>query len=335
MLNGKIDLCWTLLSPLSHIGESVGPDSYLATQSILDPFGRPIEVFTYSGNAIRGMLRDSGAKYFLDNLSGEDATVQVPLEVFYLLWSGGAIGGRQTIDIDQARKIRQAVPHLSIFGGGVGNQILPGKLNVGDALPLCSETQHLLPENVREPGGVSWRAMTAERSYTRTDDAKDENKRIYLHDPESMPMLEGRQALLLADPDEEKKRQEKREKDQDRPQQMRYTVEVLQPGARLWSEIVFFDLLEIELGALTAAFADWAKRPVLGGKSNVGMGKVSLDATIILHGEEPQNYITVNKDVALFGDVARDSKRAYDEYLRKYQAYLAHNKEELVDLVGV
>ena len=57
-MNGKIETVFTLLSPLSHIGESIGPNSYLATQDMLDANGNPIEVFVYSGNALRGMWRD-------------------------------------------------------------------------------------------------------------------------------------------------------------------------------------------------------------------------------------------------------------------------------------
>lgn len=324
---------WTLLAPLSHIGESVGPDSYLATQEILGPDGMPTEVFVYSGNAIRGTLRDAGAKYFQDHLI-PGAIAQAPLELFYLLWSGGSIGGDQKLDIEQAQKLRQMVPHLSILGGGIGNQILPGKLNVGDGYPLCKETQHLIPEELRDPEAITWRAMTAERSYTRTDDAKDENKRTYYKGAEEVAQLPGGEQLqLLADSAEEAKRQEKRDKQKDRPQQMRYMVEVLQAGARLWSEITFFDCVEVELGALVACFEEWGKRPVLGGKSNVGMGKVKLDAKLQLHGQAPEPFVTVDGRVAL-GNKAVQCKDAYDAYLRKYGDYLEENREGLVSLIG-
>jgi len=335
-ISGRLSLAWTLLSPLSHIGESVGPDSYLATQSILDPAGRPTEVFVYSGNAIRGMLRDAGAKYLLDHLS-RDSIVQVPLEVFYLLWSGGAIGGDQKIDIDQARRIRKVMPHLSIFGGGVGNQIMPGKLSVSDALPLCAETQHLLPGQWRKPNAVSWRAMTAERSYTRTDDAKDENKRVYLIDPadqlEALPG--GQQVSMLADPDAERRRQEKRDKAQSKPQQMRYTVEVLQPGAQLWSEIDFIDLLEVELGALVAAFDEWAKRPTIGGKANVGMGRVALESHLSINTyDEPEAFLAVNQEDRFLSRRATEARDSYDDYLGKYREHLETNREGMVRLIG-
>lgn len=63
-LDGKI----TLLSPLSHIGESAGPDSFLAQDVIVGPDGRPVECFTYSGNAFRGHLRDLCMVYMTEKL---------------------------------------------------------------------------------------------------------------------------------------------------------------------------------------------------------------------------------------------------------------------------
>ncbi|MCK9328186.1 MAG: hypothetical protein M0P69_22000, partial [Bacteroidales bacterium] len=119
-LDGKV----TLLSPMSHIGESSGPDSFLSQDIIIGPDGQPVEAFVYSGNAFRGQLRDLAAMYMTDRLGG----ITYNPDVFYLLFSGGSLGGAQSVDIDQARMYRRNVPMLSVFGGGVGNQILAGKL---------------------------------------------------------------------------------------------------------------------------------------------------------------------------------------------------------------
>ena len=222
-MNGKIETVFTLLSPLSHIGESIGPNSYLATQDMLDAKGNPISVFAYSGNALRGMWRDAGAEYMLKKL-GSGATLQIPLELFYLFFSGGAIGGDQAIDIDQARRIREQIPHLSIFGGGVGNMLLPGKLSVGEALPVCRELAHIIPDYVSGNRELSARQMTTEVSYSRKDDAKDDLLRPYLQDA-GVPQIEGPQMTLLPDSEQEKKKEKK-----ENPQQMRYTMEVSLPG---------------------------------------------------------------------------------------------------------
>lgn len=325
-LNGYLDGVYTLQAPLSHIGESHGPDSYLATQDIIGSDGVPVEVFVYSGNAIRGMLRDCGSKYFLDKL-GSGAILQIPLQMFYFLFSGGSIGGDQSIDIDQARGIRERLPIASIFGGGVGNQILPGKLCVNDAWPISRECSHFIPEEYSPAELISWRQMTTERSYTRTDDAKDERKRQYLFD-ENLQALEGGQIQMLPEAKEEKKKKKK----DDAPMQMRYTIEVMQAGTRLYHRIDARDMTEIEMGALVSAIVEWGKSPYIGGQARIGMGRATLEYKWHPIGEESEHFIEVS-DTILLGDTAKETKAKYDEYLSEYTQYLEEHKESLVKMV--
>lgn len=325
-MRGKIEAVFTLLSPLSHIGESIGPNSYLATQEMLDAEGNPIEVFTYSGNALRGMWRDAGAEYMLKKLGG-NATLQIPLEIFYLFFSGGAIGGDQSMDVDQARRIRKQIPHLSIFGGGVGNVILPGKLSVGEALPVCRELAHIIPDDIPGNRDLSARQMTTEISYSRKDDAKDDLLRPYLQDA-GFPQIEGQQMTLLPDPEQEKKKEKK-----EKPQQMRYTMEVFCRGAVLWQETVFRDMHEIELGAFVAAVAKWAENPYIGGQNRIGMGRVKAEMYFQPFGEKKEPFITVG-DKCLLAERAREAKARYDEFLKKYAAYLEEHRDGLAKAIS-
>lgn len=323
-LNGYLEGSYKLLAPLSHIGESHGIDSYLATQDIIGHDGRPTEVFVYSGNAIRGMLRDCGAKYFLDNLS-QNKLLQVPLAMFYFLFSGGTIGGDQKVDIDQARNIRKMVPIASIFGGGVGNQILAGKLCVNDAYPCCAECAHFIPAQYIPDGALlSWRQMTTERSYTRTDDAKDERK-IHFIAPD-VKQLEG--SALFEEPAKKEKKKD------DAPVQMRYTVEVLQAGSQLYHRIDVRDLSDIEMGALTSAIYEWSKSPYIGGKANIGMGRAHVEYVWRPFNGEEELFIKTTQEVPLLGKLASETKQAYDQYLHEYNQYLEQEKESLVKLLG-
>jgi len=328
MLNGRIENIFTLMSPLSHIGESLGINSYLATQIILDNFGNPTEVFVYSGNAIRGMWRDSGAKYMLDKL-GDNLKLQIPLDLFYLLFSGGSIGGDQSIDIDQARKIREKVPHLSLFGGGVGNMLLPGKINVGEGLPVCRELSHIIPDDCPGSRDLSWRQMTTENSYSRKDDAKDELLRPYINESGNAPQLEAQQMTLLGD-NQDKKSKEKK----DKPQQMRYTIETICRGTVLWQEIIFQDLTEIELGALVAAIAEWSKTPFLGGQARIGMGKVKLESWIELYGKERERFLNIDNGKCLLNQPAQEAKQKYDEFLSQYNGYIEERRDNLIKAIG-
>jgi len=263
-LDGKI----TLLSALSHIGESLGTDSYLSEDIIIGPDGQPVECFLYSGNSFRGILRDMAAKYLLDKLGG----VAIPLDTFHLLFSGGSIGGPQAVDIDQARAYRKALPALSIFGGGVGNQIMEGKLKIGAMYPLVKECQRVIPEKYRDEKAPSWKKWTYEKSYTRRDDSKQENMRKYIADAE---LLAGpkQQGLLIGETEAPKKKKEK-----DAPAtQMRYTVELLAAGAIMYQRIYLQDMSDLELGAFVSALHEFQKAPFLGGKSGTGHGLCEIE----------------------------------------------------------
>jgi len=323
-MKGKLEGVLTMLSPLSHIGESHGPDSYLDTQYIIGLGGRPVETFVYHGNAFRGMLRDKGAKYFLDRIGDK---VQVPLDVFYLLFSGGNISGDQSIDIDQARKIRQSVPIISIFGGGVGNQILPGKLQIGDGYPLCSETKHLIPEQLRNEEAVSWRVMTTERSFSRVDDAKNENLNVYLIDSSVKQLETGEQIDLLG------QEEEKPKKKKEQPQQMRYTIEVLAAGTQLWFRIDLLSMSELEFGALMSCFAEWSQAPYIGGQNRIGMGRVSASFDYYSGDGTKEHLLDISHNQIKLGPTAEKTKDLYDRFLDQYALYLADNDERLVRLL--
>ena len=327
-LDGKI----TLLSPMSHIGESSGPDSFLSTDQIIGPDGRPTDVSVYSGNAFRGMLRDKAAEYMTEKLGG----LQYNPAVFYLLFSGGSLGGDQSVDIDQARMYRRNVPMLSVFGGGVGNQILTGKIKVGAMYPLVRECQRVLPEHLRQEDAPSWRQWTFEKSFTRMDDAKNENLRKYLAGSENDGLLPAanQQALL---PGETPAAEEKKKKKDDPPQQMRYTIEMLAAGSVLYQRIDLCDLTDLELGAFVSALVEFSKNPYIGGKSGTGHGLVEVEYTWRKAGDKESQgkFLSVSSDCLWLSAPAEEAKGKYDDFLmRLYDQYLENKAEELTKLLA-
>jgi hypothetical protein len=323
-LDGKI----TLLSPLSHIGESSGPDSFLSQDIIIGPDGRPVECFVYSGNAFRGHLRDLGAVYMTEKLGG----LQYSPAVFYLLFSGGSLGGDQSVDIDQARMYRRNVPMLSVFGGGVGNQILTGKIKVGAMYPLVTECQRVLPEHLRQEDAPSWRQWTFEKSFTRMDDAKNENLRQYLVDPAQAALPGAEQKLLTGEAPET----EQKKKKEDPPQQMRYTVEMLAAGAVLYQRIDLCDMSDLELGAFVSALVEFSKHPYIGGKSGTGHGLVDVEYTWRPAGtrESAGKFLSISTDRLWLSQPAEEAKGKYDDFLvRLYDQYLENKADELTKLL--
>lgn len=318
MHNIRLDGTITLLSPLSHIGESIGPDSYLSQDIIIGPDGRPVEVFVYSGNAFRGILRDLAAIYMTEKLGN----IKYNPAVFYLLFSGGSLGGDQSVDIDQARMYRRNIPMLSVFGGGVGNQILTGKVKIGSMYPCVRECQRVLPAHLRQDDAPSWRQWTFDKSFTRMDDAKNENRRTYL--------LENSQDTLLLDGKKEKKKDET-------PQQMRYTIEMLAAGAVMYQRIDLCDMTDLELGAFVSALVEFSKASYIGGKSGTGHGLVEIEYTWRKAGDQDSQgkFLSVGNDCLWLSKPAEDVKNQYDRFLvEMYDKYLSENAEELTLLLA-
>jgi len=306
---------FTLRSPLSHIGESISTTSYLVQEPLMQPDGSIEEVFCYNGNAWRGQLRDLAASYMLDYLG----QARVPLEAFHLLFSGGRIGGDQVVDINAARAMRRAIPMISLFGGGVGNQILPGKLRVMNSYPICQEAAVVLPDQfLGEAARRSYRGMTFEKSFSRKDDGKDERVREYLME-EPAGLLEG--------PTRKK----------DGPaDQMRMTSELLAAGVKLYTEIECLDVSEVELGVLVSALHRFSRSPHIGGQSNRGHGKVRLDYRILdMDTGEERDFVRVSDGPALLAPPAKAAKEAYDQHLcDQYNAMLESQGGEIRALLG-
>lgn len=326
--NIRLDGTITLLSPLSHIGESIGPDSFLSQDIIVGPDGRATEAFVYSGNAFRGLLRDLSAIYMTEKLGN----MQYPLEVFYLLFAGGSLGGPQSVDIDQARMYRRNVPHLSVFGGGVGNQILNGKIKVGSMYPLVAECQRVLPESLRDPAAPSWKQWTFEKSFTRMDDAKREDRRTYLEGAEMDGLLATpKQQLLIAGEEAPRKKKE------DPPQQMRYSVEMLAAGSVMYQRIDLVDMTDLELGSFVAALDQFSKYPYVGGKSGTGHGLVEAEYSWRPAGDKESAgvFARIGTDCLKLCPEAQEAKTKYDCFLKEvYDKYLDDNSSELRQLLA-
>ena len=361
-LEGKV----TLKSPLSHIGDSIGIDSYLATDTVIDENGNRQETFTFSGNAFRGLMRDMGAVYFLEKLGN----IQIPLQHFYLLFSGGALSGEQSIDVSQCREYRKFIPHLALFGGGVGNQILCGKINVGALYPLCTECKNLLPKIYKDKDLPSWRQLTYEKSFTRYDDAKNDNHRGYIatepeviealpenieqpqpaEQVEQFDMFEAEHSENMKDikenikgPGKKKKETEAKKEKKDAPQQMRYTVELLAAGTQLYQRIVLHNVSDIELGAFVACLCKFSERPYIGGKQAVGCGLVDIEYNWQVMGnaekltiQDTGKFLSVSDEQIWMSKPAHEAKDKYDSFLvDTYIKYLEQNKDHIVKMLGV
>lgn len=259
----------TALSSISHIGDSFGNSAKLRREKVVQPNGSVEQVPMISGNAIRGMLRDMGMKYMLE-LLGEPP---LSMPAFYFLFSGGSLTKQagKAIDIDRARRIAELIPLVTIFGGAVGNQIMPGRLQMGKMVPICAETRHIVPSAYQENLSVNsiWEYLQ-EESYTRRDDEKN---------PHLRGLIESEQRTLLDAAKIEKTALDKND-DIDREagqhQQMIYSTETFAAGTRFWWKLTLMDVSQIEYEAFLSCLMEFAKNPVIGGKGAIGLGRVAI-----------------------------------------------------------
>lgn len=299
----KLNCLYTLKQPLSHIGENESTVSFLNTVRIVS--GNKVEeVFAYTGNAIRGALRDCGAKYLMDtlrNITGnEDFTLSK--KMFHILFSGGNITGEQKNDINQVIDIRSNVPFISLFGAGIGNQILAGKITQGFAFPICSETTNILPDWIighanYNPNSLGWKQLTGTIQFSRKDDLKD--------------VLLNNYSTITSD-------------DNDDKAQMRYEVEYVSAGTQLYHEIILDNINGLEMGAFLSCLENWSKKPILGGMSSKGFGLTNL---VIYNNESKEEVIKIeNSQITMC--------EQYKAYLQDYNNFIIDNYKTIMVTLG-
>lgn len=259
----------TALSSISHNGgERNGNTTQLRREKRVQPDGSVEDVPVISGNGIRGIIRDSGMYLMLKRLGygiQPDGKVSgLPMAAFHFLFGGGALtsSGGGGVDVNAMRRLKQDIPLVGVFGGAIGNSVMPGKLKVGKMELICKENNHILPEKYRNyDAPTSWSYCQTE-TYTRRDDSK--NDRL-------LPMLEGNRLTGMFDHDlPEKKKKEA-------PQQMIYNIETIAAGAQFYWKVVLMDVTDLEFEAFISAILNFSKTPYIGGKSGVGHGEISIN----------------------------------------------------------
>lgn len=311
----------TALSSIYHGGgQSIGINSKLRREKFVQPDGTVEDVPVISGNGLRGLLRDRGMwhmcralGYGVNEETGEVKGLSLP--AFYFLFSGGALtkgGGTSGIDIDRARELRNLIPLVGIFGGALGNMIMPGKLKVDKMLPICQETRHLLPEPWRDAEVSSIWEYLQEEMYTRKDDEKHEHLR-QLITPEVRGLLE-----VAATAKRNAPSQPVVQDDTGQKQQMMYYTETFAAGTQFYWSLVLDDVTGTEFDAFAVCLGEFARLPFVGAKSNVGLGRVSVRF---------DKWHTVDARLATGNQL--DTPLG-----RRYQAHLQEHGEHIRELLG-
>lgn len=266
----RLECVVTALSSISHGQGVAGTVQEFRREKIVQPDGTVAEVPVVSGNGVRGVLRDISAR-ITHRLLGEP---DLPLAVFDVLWSGGALmkaGSGSVLGSRQLRDLRALVPHVDLFGAAGGGRIIEGRLAVGKLVPLVAETAHVTPDAGPRPS--MWDVMQVEE-FSRQDDAKRPQLSGIIAG--ALPTA-GEQGSLLGDVDPTPDLVRG-----DGPaQQMRYGAETIAAGTRFawWLRLDPWTTPLVE-AQLRAALNEWVSTGAhVGGRSATGHGRLAFELT--------------------------------------------------------
>jgi len=240
-ITGKI----TLLSPMYHGGnEKTGSVSLLNRQRWLVN-GEPQEVPFVSGNAIRGYLRRLAMKDMVQLVNYEiDLNSKGGKKLFHSLFTGGVLESVEAkdsgiINLELKRKVYDYLPFARLFGFAFGNQMIESIMKVSQLLPVCTELKEYLPPECIPK--LSFYDMISSTFQTRRDDIR-----------------------------------ETRESDE-AVTQMLVDYETFVPGSTFHHEFRIEDATDLDMSSFARLAALWSEKPIIGGKSAVGLGELKIE----------------------------------------------------------
>jgi hypothetical protein len=150
----KYDIILESVQALAHHSETYGNIAVAMRRRIRQTDGSFSDVPIITGDTMRHGLRESAAYALLDAAGLLDSQ-DLSEPALRLLFAGGMIVGNSggAAKLGDYRKMVDLIPPLALLGGCAQNRSIPGRMTVDDALLICEETSHILPEYV-----ISWLA---------------------------------------------------------------------------------------------------------------------------------------------------------------------------------
>ena len=249
------DIRWegmvTAVSPISHGDGTLGTTTLFRRGKVVQPGGVPERVPLVSGNGVRGVLRRMSSdttRVLLGNPMWEMPTFQA-------MTSGGSLTKTSSpLKSGDIQRIRDLVPHLSLFGFAAGGRIVSGRTRVAEMIPVCVETAHILPPALAGHPHleVSAEDLLENREFSRLDETGGSTR---------MGQISG--GAVAAD---------------DSTNQMRFGAQLVAAGTVFSWGLDGDALTPVERAHLVAALNLWAEHGcVVGGRSAAGLGRLQVE----------------------------------------------------------
>lgn len=152
---------------IAHHEGTEGNIAVAMTRKVAMPDGTFQQVPIVTGDTMRHGLREA-VVYALLDAAGMLKDPALSEGALRLLFAGGMVTGKgdgAVIKLDQFRRLCELVPPLRLLGGCCDNRVIPGSLEVNDALLICEESAHMLPEWIHDWLEGRGRALASRRQH--------------------------------------------------------------------------------------------------------------------------------------------------------------------------
>lgn len=271
MKRTRYEVLLRAVQPIAHAEGTVGNATLAMRRKVRTEDGDIVSVPIVTADTMRHQMREAAAMALLDGL-GMLETPALTEAATRLLFNGGMLtskGAGGGVKLSEFRALNDLLPSLALFGGCANGQLVPGQLEVSDAVPVAEETTALVP---------GWMVARA-ANLTSARELLDEEQRVRfdpMRDPSKTRLLEAgakdaveRKAVA---------REEAHDSGSDadalatKSTMLPRTCEVIIPGTLLsWSvTATTYDALQDDTFAVV--MGSFLRRPIVGGKRGTGHG---------------------------------------------------------------
>lgn len=300
--------------PIAHAQGTIGNTQVIMRRKVMMPNGTDAMVPFITGDTMRHGLREAGS-YALLQAAGLLDDPQLSEGALRLLFAGGMVMGTaaDVVRIEDERKWRELVPHLALLGGCIGNRIVPGKIEVGDAWLICEET---VAGGQLSKSVLEW--LREEERMERPARAHVEMVQRVRMDPTLVPA----KRLLLASGDANRveqrllasevasAREDHAGKDREKSAMMPFSYETVVAGSLFAWRIDCVTHNDIERDALAMMVSTFANRMRVGGKKGTGNGLLDVVHAFGSHRPRAREDLLTDEEVGGGGVVERFVARA-------------------------
>lgn len=326
MKRTKYEVLLRAKQPIAHAEGTIGNQTLAMRRKIRTADGEIVFVPIVTGDTMRHQMREAAAMVLLDGL-GMLESPELTEAATRLLFNGGMLtakGAGGGLKLSEFRSLNELIPSLALFGGCANGQLVPGQLEVSDAVPVAEETVTLVPQWMVEKGGelVSARDILDEEQRVRFDPMRDPSK-VRLLDAGARDAVQ-RKATA---------REEAHDAGNDADAQatkstmLPRTCEVIIPGTLLAWSVIATTYTELEEDTFAMVMGAFLRAPVVGGKRGTGHGLLEA-----LSGNEIP--IARPKDAPIGMDLASLSTKRGDIFRAHVRDKAAAIKEALAKVAA-